>query len=56
VVGSASTVTVTHRAGTGLVRSRPQRGDDTGRVVAMAERVPWPAAPIAWSGPGGPPL
>ena len=52
MVGSASTVqsptvrsrSVTAPAGFG---GCPQRGDGTGRAVAMAERVPWPAAPIA---------
>jgi hypothetical protein len=32
------------------------RATAAGRIVALAERVPWPVAPIARSGPGDPPL
>ena len=62
VIGSASTVQ------SRVERSRTvmaPAGSAAGHVVALAlttsrrwrwpERVPWPAAPIAFSGPGGPP-
>jgi hypothetical protein len=45
----------TGRGGDGWPRRVAGGGADRLAAKAMAERVPWPAVPIAFGGPGGPP-